>query len=562
MLAFIQIHNFAIIDEAELELEEGLTVLTGETGAGKSILVDALGLALGDRADAGSLRHGATRGEIVASFQLTDDSAALGWLKDQELDAEGECMVRRTLTSNGRSRAFINSRAVPLGTLRELGEYLADIHGQHEHQSLVRPAVQRQILDHLGGKPALVRDVMSAFRDWSARRQELAALAEQDADRASRLELLQYQVKELGALAPSDGEMTALDDEHRRLASAGQLAEGVQQALVKLGSQDNDIDGASELLGKAERALHELAEIDPALGDAVSLVQEAAIQIGESVDRLQRYAESLEMDPSRLDWVEARIASLLDVGRKHRVEPSELPALAKRLADELELLESADARLEALEAELGQAEHTFTIAAGKLSRLRKRTARKMSDEISTMMQALGMQGGRFEVIVEPRNDAAPSEHGVDEIEFRVTANPGHPPGPLGKVASGGELSRISLAVQVIAADATPTGCLVFDEVDAGVGGGVAEIVGRRLRQLGKTRQVLCVTHLAQVASQAHHHVRVSKITDGKTTRTALKPLTKQESVEEIARMLGGVEITRRTREHAREMIDKAASGKA
>lgn len=559
MLNFIQIHNFAIIDEVELELDTGLTVLTGETGAGKSILVDALGLVLGDRADASALRHGAERGEITASFHLEAKSAAGAWLAEQDLDDDNECMVRRTLSRNGRSRAFINARAVPLGMLRKLGEFLADIHGQHEHQSLVRPAVQRQILDHLGGNQARAEKVRQAFFAWSSVNRDIDALRAKDADRASRLELLEYQVRELASLAPAEDELAQLDDEHRKLAGAGQLAEGVQQALAALGGLDGE-GGADESIGLSERALQELVEIDAALSEPARLVADAGIHVQEAIDSLRRYLDALEMDPARLDWVETRISALYEVARKHKVEAAALPTLARQLGAELETLKGTDARLEAMQADLDRCEQAYRAAAGKLSKARATAAQRMSEEVSAMMQALGMPGGRFEASVTATPELGPSEHGGDIIEFRVTANPGHPPGSLGKVASGGELSRISLAIQVIAAGATTTGCLVFDEVDAGVGGGVAEIVGRRLRELGSDHQVLCVTHLPQVASQAHHHVRVSKLTDGKTTRTTLRPLTRDESVEELARMLGGVEITRRTREHAREMIDKAREG--
>ncbi len=560
MLSFIQIQNFAIIDSAELELDAGLTVLTGETGAGKSILVDALGLVLGDRADATALRHGAERGEIAASFQLRDDASARTWLEQQDLDDEGECMVRRTLSRNGRSRAFINARAVPLATLRELGRFLADIHGQNEHQSLLRQAVQRQILDHLGGNADLLDKVAQAHGEWSQLHSEIEDLRSKEAERSSRLELLRYQVQELQTLAPGEDEMSTLEEEHRRLSGADRLAEGVQQALVALGGLDTDNGGAGALLGHGERALASLTEVDAGLEQAVKLLREAGISVSEAVESLNRYLDGLEMDPARLDWVEERIGALLEVARKHKVEPRELPALTEKLGAELEKLESADARVEAMQAALNRAEQDYLAAAARLSQARANAAKKMGADVSSLMQKLGMQGGRFEVKITRTVDAPYTAHGQDRIEFLVTANPGQPPGPLGKIASGGELSRISLAVQVISAGAAATGCLVFDEVDSGVGGGVAEIVGRRLRELGENRQVLCVTHLPQVASQAQHHVRVSKLTDGKTTRTSLHSLSSNESVEEIARMLGGVEITDRTREHAEEMIAKA--GKA
>jgi DNA repair protein RecN (Recombination protein N) len=556
VLAGVSVRNFAIIDEASLELGPGLTVLTGETGAGKSILVDALGLVLGDRADAAAVRHGAERAEITATFDLAGLPEVAAWLTEQALDADGECVLRRVIGAEGRSRAWINGAPTTLQTLRELGERLVDIHGQHEHQSLARPAAQRGILDARLPDPALARAVTEAWQAWRLAMDERARLEGAGRDREQRLDLLRYQLRELESFAPVAGEAAELEAEFSRLANAGKLAEGAGSALELV--YEGESGAAHDAVAQAAERLAELAELDPRLAGPQRLLAEAEIQLSEAATELRRYLGGLEMDPARLDAVQARLEGLKTLAHKHQVAVDALPARQAALASEIEELEQTEIRLERAAGQVAAAEAAYRGAAASLGKARATAARKLSEEVSALMHQLGMPGGRF-VAAVAHDPAAPcAPHGLDTVEFQVSANPGQPPAPVARVASGGELSRISLAIQVAAKSAQPIPVMVFDEVDSGVGGGVAEIVGRRLAELGRRAQVLCVTHLPQVASQARHHLRVVKLTDGETTRTTLKTLTEAEKIEELARMLGGVEITGATRAHAKEMRKRAA----
>jgi DNA repair protein RecN (Recombination protein N) len=559
MLTGVAVRNFAIIDEVSLELGPGLTVLTGETGAGKSILVDALGLVLGDRADASAVRHGAERAEITASFDLGALPEVAAWLAEQALDADGECVLRRVIGAEGRSRAWINGAPATLQTLRELGERLVDIHGQHEHQSLTRPAAQRELLDARLPDPSLLRAVAEAWQAWRAAAEERARLEAAGRDREQRLDLLRYQLRELEAFAPTAGEAAELEADFTRLANAGRLAEGASGALELV--YESEAGAARDAVARAAELLAELAGMDPRLDAPGRLLAEAEIQLTEAAAELRSYLAELEMDPARLDDVQARLEGLKALSRKHQVEPDALPICQAAIAVEIEELEQAEIRLGRASERLQAAERTCREAAARLGEARAQAAAEFADQVSALMQQLGMPGGRFRVAVEHDPAGPVSPHGTDAIEFQVSANPGQPVAPVARVASGGELSRISLAIQVAAKAATPIPVMVFDEVDAGIGGGIAEIVGRRLAELGRRAQVLCVTHLAQVASQADQHLRVVKLTDGETTRTTLKPLTEAEKVEELARMLGGVEITGTTRAHAKEMRKRAKPGR-
>lgn len=555
MLQQIRVSNYAIIDEAELELGGGLTVLTGETGAGKSILIDALGLVLGDRADASAVRQGASRAEITACFDLRDRHDVLDWLQDQEMDADGECVLRRVISREGRSRGFINGCQVPMQTLRTLGEMMVEIHGQHEHQHLTRRANQRALLDGFGGHGEELAAVSKAAAQVSGLEAELEALRAARADRDSRLDLLRYQVSELEGLALAEGEARALEIEHQRLANTGRLAEGADSVLSLI--YEDEAGAAQQRLARSGDTLSRLADLDPELTPLHKLLEEAEIQVNEAADGLRRYLADLDMDPARLEFVGNRLAEIGQLARKHQTEPEALPARLDMLRAELEALQDDAVTLRDREKALAEAVEAYGAAAAALSERRREAARRMGDSVTAAMRQLGMPGGRFEISVTADEPGRVTAAGRDRIEFLVTANPGQPAAPLSKVASGGELSRISLAIQVVATADSGLPCLVFDEVDAGVGGGVAEIVGRRLRDLGDGRQVLCVTHLPQVASQSHHHVRVSKLASARTTRTTLTALNDDEKVEELARMLGGVEITATTRRHAREMIDQA-----
>jgi DNA repair protein RecN (Recombination protein N) len=554
MLTHIHVRNLAIIDEIEVELAAGMTTLTGETGAGKSILVDALGLVLGDRADSGVIRHGCERAEISASFDTGDKTAAGRWLQAQELDMEGECQLRRVISREGRSRAYINGRPVPVQSLREIGDLLVDIHGQHEHQSLLRGPVQRQLLDDFGGHQQLLAEVGTLYNEWKSTQQQLEATRQQDADRDARLDLLRYQSRELAALGLTVEEIGRLDEEHARQANAGRLLGACQQALARLDADDGN--SVQALLGQTLDELQELASLDSGLAESTALLNEAAILFQEGVSALRHYGDRLEIDPQRLHWLEERIGVLHDLSRKHRCKPVELPAVEAGINHSLEAIEHGDRQRAELEVRLGELDKAYHLAAGQLTRKRRQAAGTFGRQITTAMQTLGMAGGVFEVSVLPRADTTHSPRGVDAIGFRVSANPGQPVQPLSKVASGGELSRISLSIQVISAGSEAIPTLIFDEVDSGIGGGVAEIVGQKLHTLAGNRQVLCVTHLPQVAAQAHRQLQVSKLAGEDTTRISIRELTTGERVDELARMLGGMKITRQTREHAREMLEQ------
>jgi DNA repair protein RecN (Recombination protein N) len=555
MLSHIHIRNFAIVDEIDVELDDGMTALTGETGAGKSILVDALGLVLGDRADSGVIRHGCDRAEISAGFETGSHPAVSAWLAERELDMDGECQLRRVINRGGRTRGYINGQPAPMQSLRELGEMLVDIHGQHEHQSLLRSSVQRQLLDDFGGHSALLSKVAGLYGEWLATREELDAVISDDTERDARLDLLRYQLQELDTLGLTAEDIRNIDEEHSRLANAGQLLETCQLGLARLDADDGNT--AYSLINRTLEELTELAVLDSRLGDSTRLLSDASILLQECIDSLRHYTDRLELDPGRLQWLEERIGILHDLARKHRCPAEELPAVEQALRRELDSIEHADQHREALQARLEELEARYTDSARQLSGARKKAAVKFGREITRAMQTLGMAGGVFEVAVAARSNKSFSAHGVDSIEFRVSANKGLPVQPLAKVASGGELSRISLSIQVISAGSDTTPTMIFDEVDSGIGGGVAEIVGQKLRALGADRQVLCVTHLPQVAALANHQMQVSKLAGEDTTHTRIRPLDDGERIDEIARMLGGVKITRQTREHAREMIEQA-----
>jgi DNA repair protein RecN (Recombination protein N) len=560
VLVNLQVRDFAIVDRIAVEFEPGMTVLTGETGAGKSILVDALGLVLGERGGSKLVRSGAKRAEFSAEFDLSGLPRTRAWLEEQALDEDDQCLLRRVVNSDGRSRAFINGNAVPVQQLKTLGEMLIDIHGQHFHQSLGRRAIQRDLLDHYGGLQALREQTADAFTQWRSLLERLEALQSADADRASRVDLLTFQLQEIESLDAQPGEYSELQAEAQRLANSGRLAEGVAAALD--GLSDNDTGNVASMLASAERALQSLVEFDEELSAVVELLDTAGIQVAEASDSLRRYGDSIDMDPGRQDLVEQRLDSMQSIARKHRVEPGDLPDLRTRLSAELDELTHAEERGRELEQEAQDAEDAFRDLAGELSRLRKISARKFASAVSDAMAGLGMPGGKFEIALEPLAAGTERASGLDDIEFLISANPGQPAMPLSKVASGGELSRMSLSIQVIASDGSTIPTMVFDEVDSGVGGGVAEMVGRRLAEVARDRQVLCVTHLPQVASLANHHIRISKVTDGKATRTGAHVLDQEERVDELARMLGGVQITAKTREHAAEMLAGAPQKRA
>jgi len=560
MLMNLQVRDFAIVEKIDIEFEPGMTVLTGETGAGKSILVDALGLVLGERGSAQLVRDGAKRAEFAAEFDVSGLEAVGAWLDEQALDLDGECLLRRVINADGRSRAFINGNAVPLSQLKNIGELLLDIHGQHFHQSLGRRPVQRDLLDHFGGLLEQRAEIATSYSSWIAVAERLKLLLNADADRASRLELLAFQLQELDSLGLAEGETLELNKERQKLQNSGRLADGVTAALDVL--IDSEPSNANGLIAAATRSLESLAEFDASLLPLIELLKSAGIQVSEATETLRRYGEDIDMDPQRRDWVEERLDVLQAVARKHRVPADELLALHIRLRDEHDELNHAAERGRELEAQAAVMRDDFFAKANILSAARAKAASAFSAAVTDAMSGLGMPGGTFEVELTALDEDSAQSWGIDAIEFLISANPGQKPQPLAKIASGGELSRMSLSIQVIASDGSAIPTMVFDEVDSGIGGGVAEMVGRRLQEIGENRQVLCVTHLPQVASLADHHFRISKVTDGKSTRTGLQVLGNDERIEELARMLGGVEITTKTLAHAAEMLAGARQKRA
>jgi len=555
MLRSLQIRNFAIIDQIDVEFDQGMTVLTGETGAGKSILVDALGLVLGERGGNGLVRSGAQRAEFSAEFSLGDLPDAKNWLEEQTLDQGDECVLRRVINADGRSRAFINGSAVSLQTLKGLGERMLDIHGQHFHQSLGHRGVQRDLLDHFADLIDLRSATESDFDIWQSLAIRLHDLESADADRESRLDLLQFQLGELDALDVQENETSTLQSERQKLQNSGKLADGVSGVLQNI--YDNDTANAQSLLADACQTLAQLSDFDTQLSPVLAILNEASIQVSDATDTLRRYADTIEMDPARRDWVEERINAIQSIARKHRVEPDALADVHDRIRKSLEELRNAEARGAELSEETERASKAYRKSADTLSGARRKAAVNFSAAVTKTMSGLGMPGGTFEATVVECGEGDEKSHGIDLINFLISANPGQPLMPLAKVASGGELSRMSLAIQVIASDGNRIPTMIFDEVDSGIGGGVAEMLGRRLKEVGDNSQVLCVTHLAQVASIAAHHYRINKISDGKSTRTSVVQLGNDERIEELARMLGGVSITEKTREHAAEMLKSA-----
>jgi DNA repair protein RecN (Recombination protein N) len=555
MLRHIHIRNFAIIDELDLDLDAGMTALTGETGAGKSILVDALGLVLGDRADSGTVKHGSSKADITVSFDLSDLPVTRAWLEEQDLDTDDECQLRRIIGSDGRSKAYINGTPATLNQLKQLGSMIVEIHGQHEHQTLMHRETQRQLLDNYGAHKTLLDKLSVSFDVWKKIRDSYQALSSSSQERSDRIDMLRYQIEELLTHEVREGEWNNLIEEHERQAHAEQLSGTAQQACQAL--YEAEEQSVYSILSQQLQAVQNASRIDGSLEPALELLSQARINVQEAHDDLRRYADRIESDPARLNWLEQRMSSLKDLARKHHCEPGELSEILSGLEQELSELDGEGENLEQLQIHLAKAEQEYRKYADQLMEKRVGSARKLSQGVTRAMQTLGMEGGHFEIQVSRDEDATFSPHGMDQIEFEVSANPGQPIRPLARVASGGELARISLAIQMLAAGSLSIPTLIFDEVDSGIGGAVAEIVGRHLRQLGEERQVLCVTHLPQVAAQAHHHFMVQKTRSGRETQTAIRALVSEQRTEEVARMLGGVELTDQTLAHAREMIARA-----
>ena len=550
MLRSLQAKNFAIIDEVDIVFSEGMIVLTGETGAGKSILVDALSLVLGERGGANLIRDNNKRAEFTAEFVIDEHAKVKTWLTKQSLDDDHDCVLRRIVNPDGRSRAFINGNQVNLQTLKALGELLVDIHGQHFHQSLGKTDVQRELIDHFGDLIHIKDDVKNAFNKWNLLAKKLLTNDALNKDRDARIDLLNFQYEELNTLELQENEYNSISLEFTKIHNIEKLNNGINQVLNNL--QDSEITNAESLINNSVKSLESLIEFDHALNDAKNLLEEASIQSSEAADYLRRYCSSIEFDPEKNRRLDERINTIKSIARKHRVEPSELHIVYEKIKNELNELKNIEANHKNLNRDIDEAKNHYTKLAKELSRLRIISSNKLSKAVTKAMSSLGMPDGQFNINITSNN--AISSHGMDDVIFLISANPGQAPQSIAKIASGGELSRMSLAIQVIASEGNYIPTMVFDEVDSGVGGAVAEMVGRRLSELGVNRQVLCVTHLPQVASQANSHFRINKLSDGKSTKVHVTQLNKDSRIGEIARMLGGIEVTERTRDHAAEML--------
>lgn len=549
MLTALTIRDLAIIDRLELDFGPGLTVITGETGAGKSILLDALSLCLGDRADGGMVRASRERAEVSAAFDLGDSAVALAWLRERELDDGSALVLRRTVSADGRSRGYVNGSPVPVGELRALGECLIDIHSQHEHQTLLRKDSHREVLDASADLAPLAQAVARAHRDWQTAARRLAELEKSGAEQAARLDFVRFQVEELDRLGLTEGELERIEQEYDRLAHIGTRREQAGQAAALL--HEGEDGHAESLLHSALHTLHAVAGREPALKEVVELVDSALIQTQEAGRLLRHYLDGLELDPARLGELDQRLAAIHQLARKHRVTPEELLAHHQRLLAELTALEQAQ-DLDGLRAEAEHLGAGYRQQAETLRAARQQAATRLQAQIETNLHVLGMAHARFAAAFTALDKPAP--HGLDDIEFQISMNPGQPLKPLAKVASGGELSRLSLAIQVENAKHAQVPALVFDEVDVGIGGAVAEVVGRKLRELGDRAQVFCITHQPQVAALGHQHLRVEKRTDGIETATTVVTLGRSDRVQEIARMSGGLTVTTETLKHAEAML--------
>ncbi len=554
MLSHLIVSNFTLVDRIELEFSRGMTVVTGETGAGKSIMLDAVGLALGDRSDINLIGTGKNKAEIHATFDLKNNQSAQDWLAQRELNTDSqECILRRVIATDGRSRGFINGAPSTINDMKTLGEMLIDIHSQHEHQSLLRKETHIRLLDEYAEATGLSKKVGDLFNEYQNKANELDRMVNSRDEQTSRSQLLTYQFEELEQLQIEPDEHTSLEQEQRELANAETILSNCNAVLQMC--QNSDAEGSLSQLSRAAQLLDaiDVESVKPIHG----LLTSAIIQIEEAMLDLERFSSDFQVDPIRLADVEERLSVIYDLCRKHQIKPQDIQTLKDKIAGELESLNSIDGNIDSLEREVETLKEAYFTSADKLSATRAKAAVKLRKKVTDQLTKLGMAGAAFEIALIRNNNDQLSARGMESIEFLISTNPGQTPRALNKIASGGELSRISLAIQVVTADTSDIPTLVFDEVDVGIGGGIAEVVGSLLRRLATKTQIICVTHLPQVAAQGHQHLKVTKTSDKKHARTEIEFLDTENKVEEIARMLGGVELTDQSIAHAEEMYKTA-----
>ncbi|MES2218764.1 MAG: DNA repair protein RecN [Pseudomonadota bacterium] len=554
MLTQIDIINLATIQKLHVELSSGTTVITGETGAGKSVLIDAIELALGGRGTGDFVRQGCEKADISLTFAVRKLPDIQSWLRQHDLENEDECIIRRTLSRDGRSKSYINHIPTTLQVLRELSDLLINIHGQHEHQALFQLATQRDMLDKYAGHLDLTAKVAALSQEWHSVQNTLAQLRMANQESSSRSDFLRFQLLELEELQLKPNEFQTLDLEHKQLANAGALLENLAFALTTLADDENH--NAGRALNQILHALENIREFNPKAALWIENIKNALIQVNDVENELRHYQENIDLDPERLQWIEQRIGTLFDMARKHKIAPDNLLALQEKITAELASLDNSDARLAELAEQLLVIEKNYQAAAKKLSASRAKASLQLAKEITAIIHELSLPHGKFEVGFSKDDVPVFASFGAEKIIFQITTNVGQPLQPLAKVASGGELSRISLAIHMATAEQHTIPTLIFDEVDVGISGGTAEIVGKLLRRLGATHQLLCITHSPQVAAQGQQHLLVAKRHESDATYTDVRLLTAKEKISEMARMLGGVEITKKTLEHAREMVEK------
>ncbi|MEM7401188.1 MAG: DNA repair protein RecN [Pseudomonadota bacterium] len=552
MLKSIFIKNFAIIDELELDFYVGMSVLTGETGAGKSIIIDALNLSLGERADRSVARDENENVEVIATIDVSNSEEAITWLKEHDLDDGDDCVLRRVIGKDGKSKAYINSTPSSVTALRNIGDLLVDVYGQHEHQSLMRTDLQRQLLDDFAGNRKNIEKLAAVFRLWQSLKNQLEIVLSNQENTREKLDLLRYQHRELSELNLQENEFNEINEQFSRLNYAKELNETSLRVFQQLAG-DNEAS-IYDSLSSSIADLEKFSEIDDTLNEPLEALRSIHIQSKEVANSLRNYSEKISSDPQELNLLEERITAIEEIARKHKVKPQNLAAIRISIENELKNIEDGDDDPEKIKNSIQEAEQTYRSIAKTISTQRKKAAIKLNESITESMQSLGMQGGRFHINVEAKKSTDLTLNGLDDIQFLVHTNPGQSLRVLNKVASGGELSRISLAIQMATSNNLKIPTLIFDEVDTGVGGATAEMVGKHLRKLGNNAQVFCVTHLPQVAAQSHHHYKVDKFEKDESIATNIFHLTEDDRINELARMLGGVELTKNTQEHAREML--------